>query len=356
MLKSMYNKVHSGINYRFRTIAGGRLSGLCRPVDPLFLLTERCNAKCVHCDIWKNRGKEDSPTLDQWETVVGDLREWLGPVKVVFTGGEALLKPYTIDLVSYAVSAGLLVEILTHGYWEDQSTIERLVLARPWMITISLDGVGELHSKIRGREKFWERTSRSIDTIRRVCVKKRLDTTLRLKCVIMSHNLDGVCEVARFANHPGTEVFFQPIEQNYNTAEDQRWWEHSHNWPRRTEDAVRVVEELIKMKRRGFRIANSYEQLEVMIPYFRNPDALRVMTQSHEAHEHRALCSALTTLQIQANGDVTTCTSQGAVGNIKNVPIREIWENRPDWWESGCCLGRRLSHAERESVPLQASF
>lgn len=350
MASHIYNRIYSGINYRFRTFAGGRLAGHCRPICPLFLLTERCNARCIHCDIWKNRGKEDSPTLDQWKRVVFDLREWLGPIQLVFTGGEALLKPYTIDLVNYATLLGLSVEILTHGYWEDQSVIEKLVLARPRMITISLDGVGELHSKVRGRDKFWKRTSRSIETIRRVCEENKLKIMLRLKCVIMSHNLEGVCDVARFANHPGMEVFFQPIEQNYNTSEDPHWWEHSVNWPGDAEKAVRVVQELLEMKRRGFRIANSYEQLRVMSPYFRRPDALRVTTQVHEAHEHRILCSALTMLQFQSNGDVTTCTYQEPVGNIKHAPLREIWDNRPHWWKSECCLYSRLTPAEKQEM------
>ena len=39
-----------------------------------------------------------------------------------FTGGKALLKPYTIDLVEHASAAGLYVEVLTHGYyWDDQN-------------------------------------------------------------------------------------------------------------------------------------------------------------------------------------------------------------------------------------------
>jgi MoaA/NifB/PqqE/SkfB family radical SAM enzyme len=280
------------------------------------------------------------------------LRSWLGPAQIVFTGGEALLKPFTIDLVAHASSLGLFVEILTHGYWDDQSKIEKLALARPWKVTISVDGIGELHTQIRRRDKFWEKTSTTIETVKRVRDENHLNTVIRLKNVIMSHNLDGVCDVARFANQPGMEVFFQPIEQNYNTPEDQRWWEHTDNWPHDPEKAVRVVEQLIELKRQGFRIANSYEQLKVMIPYFRDPDALRVATQSHEAHEHRALCSTLTMLQIQANGDVTVCTGQKPVGNIKTTPVREIWANRPHWWESGCCLERRLTAAERQTVSL----
>lgn len=355
MLAQMRRRVSESVNYRLRTLGGGRFASYVRPVCPLILLTELCNARCIHCDIWKNRGKEDSPSLDQWKAAVSDLRSWLGPTQLVFTGGEALLKPFAIDVVAYASSLGLFVEILTHGYWEDQTKIEKLVLAMPWKVTISVDGVGELHSKIRGREKFWEKTNRTIETVKRVRQEHELDTQIRLKNVIMSHNLDAVPDVARFANQPGMDAFFQPIEQNYNTAEDPLWWEHSENWPQDTEKAVRVVDDLIKLKRQGFRIGNSYEQLEVMIPYFRDPGSLRVMTQSHEAHEHKPLCSALTMLQIQANGDVTVCTGQKPVGNIKTTPVREIWENRPHWWTSGCCLERRLTKDERKALSLPVS-
>jgi iron-sulfur cluster protein len=124
------------------------------------------------------------------------------------------------------------------------------------------------------------------------------------------------------------------------------------NWPRDARKAVRVVEQLIEMKRAGFPIANRYKELEVMIPYFRNPDALRVATQSHVACEQRMLCSALTFMQIQANGDVTTCCSKAPVGNIKTAGIREIWQNRPRWWETGCCLESRCSEEEKKNAAL----
>ena len=60
-------RAHAAVNYRLRTIAGGRLASHCRPTAIAILLTERCNARCLHCDIWKNRGKEESPSLDAVE-------------------------------------------------------------------------------------------------------------------------------------------------------------------------------------------------------------------------------------------------------------------------------------------------
>lgn len=310
------------------------------------MLTDRCNARCIHCDIWKNRGKEDRPSLDQWRVLIADLREWLGPVQVTFSGGEALLNRDTIQLLSFGSSLGLFMELLTHGFWEDQSRIESLALARPSRVTISFDGIAETHDRVRGRVGFVEKTERTIQTLKRMRKEHDLDMVIRLKTVIMRQNLDDICKVVRFAREEELEVFFQPIEQNYNTPEDARWFTHSETWPSDTEKVVRVVEELRELKRQGLPIANSMAQLDAMIPYFVDPARSRIAIQSHSAHEPRQLCSALTMLQFQADGDVIACLAQPVIGNIKTAPIRELWQNRSRWWEGGCCLERRFNESQ----------
>lgn len=342
LLSSTYRRTYEGINYRLRSFAGGRWASLCRPTSIALLMTERCNARCIHCDIWKNRGEEPRLAMLEWRILLADLRSWLGPVQVVFTGGEALLNPDTIELVAYSSSIGLFVEVLSHGFWKNQSKIEQLALARPSRVTISFDGFGEKHSQIRGRVGFAEKTERSIQTLVRMRDEHELNMTIRLKTVIMRQNLDQVCEVARFVAKQGLEVFYQPIEQNYNTPEDPDWFEHSETWPRDSGAAVDVVRQLCELKSQGLPIANSYEQLQVMIPYFLDPARSRVAVQSHNAHEPNQLCSALTTLQIQANGEVTICSAREGIGNVRSGPIRTIWNTRPRWWEHGCCLAERL--------------
>jgi MoaA/NifB/PqqE/SkfB family radical SAM enzyme len=338
-------RLYEGISYRLRTFAGGRLSSYCRPTSIVLMLTERCNARCIHCDIWKNRGKEDRPSLDQWQVLLADLREWLGPVQVTFSGGEALLNRDTIQLLSFGSSLGLFMELLTHGFWENQSKIESLALARPARVTISFDGIGETHDRVRGRAGFVKKTETTIQTLKRLRKERGLDMAIRLKTVIMRQNLDDVCKVARFAQQENLEVFYQAIEQNYNTPEDAAWFTHSETWPSDTQKAVGVVRELQELKSKGLPIANSQAQLDAMIPYFVNPAQSRLAIQSHSAHEKRQTCSALTMLQFQANGDVIVCNSQPPIGNIRTTPIRDLWQSRPRWWEGGCCLEQRLNES-----------
>lgn len=346
---ALYKRIYEGINYRLRVFGGGKWAAHCRPVTIVFLLTERCNARCIHCDIWKNRGKEEPPSVEVLKSTLREFRSWLGPVQVTFSGGEALLKPYTTDLVQYASSLGLLVEILTHGYWEDQGRIEALAQARPWRVTVSFDGLGEVHNKIRGRDDFFDKTSRTIETLRRKRGENHQQIPILLKTVIMQHNLDDVCKVADFAAEHQLEVFYQPIEQNYNTSEDPDWFQHCENWPADPSHAAEVVKQLIEMKRGGKPIMNSVEQLQVMVEYFKTPAELRVAVQNHTAHERRPICSALTNIQVQANGDVVLCPSIPPVGNIKESSIREIWRNRPHLWEKGCCLDWRASQSPEKN-------
>lgn len=348
-LTELRARARAAATCRLRAVAGGRFAPGCRPTTVNILLTERRNARCVHCDIWKNRGKEDAPTRAQWTAALDDLRRWLGPVHVVFTGGEALLVPFAPELVAHAAALGLLVEHLTHGYWSDPSRVERMARARPWRVTVSCDGIGPTHDLVRGRAGFFDATRATIATLVRLRRELRLGYTIRLKTVVMAHNLDQVGALARFARAEGLEVFYQPVEQNYNTPHDPHWFEHSPNWPADPERAVAAVRSLIGLKRQGYPIANSERPLAVMIPYFRDPRALMVATQNHVAHQ-APVCSALTDLQIQADGGVKTCWAREPVGNIKTDSVRTAWENRPAWWSSGCCHAERMHEAERAAL------
>ncbi len=353
MLDKLSKRFRDAINWRLRTFSGGRWAGHCRPGSVVIVLTMRCTARCTHCDIWKNRGPEDGlATPEQWKTFLADVRSWLGPAHVVITGGEALLNPHATELLAHGSSLGLFMELLTHGYWQDQTRIEAAARARPWRITLSMDGVGETHSRVRGRGDFWEKTSRSVANLNRLRRQERLGYAIRLKTVIMQHNLDDACNVARFAAENGLEVLYQPIEQNYNTPEDPQWFKHSPNWPSDPEKAVAVVHELIGLKRQGLPICNSLAELEVMVPYFRDPDSNGLAVQLHTAHEGLALCAALTTLQLEPNGDVGTCCKKPPIGNIKSAPIREIWKGRPQWWQAGCCQVRTCPAASEQTAPV----
>jgi MoaA/NifB/PqqE/SkfB family radical SAM enzyme len=338
-LNRIYQRAYNAANYGLRSFAGGHFASACRPTSIALLLTERCHARCLHCDIWQNKGREDNPTPAEWKGFLAELSDWLGPVQVTFTGGEALLRPEAPELVEYAVSRGLFVELLTNGFWTDHSRLLRAARTDPWQITMSLDGVGDVHSLVRGRANFWAVASQSLEILSHLRKAENLHYRLLLKTVIMQQNLESLPELAAYAERIGAQIFYQPVEQNYNAAPDPFWYRTSPNWPRDIPRAVAQVRELARLKQNGAPIVNSSAQFEVMAAYFQSPAGLHGRVQAHGAHETKHSCAALTSLQVQANGDVRVCARKPVIGNIRTQPIRQIWANRPHHWESGCCLG-----------------
>ena len=275
--------------------------------------------------------------LEEWTRLLDHLRRWLGPVHLVLTGGEALLRPFTPELLAHGVSRGFYMELLTNGYRNDPELLRQVALTNPGQITLSLDGVGETHSLVRGRDDFWEHTSAAIETLTKLRRDHRLRYEILLKTVLMRQNLAHAAGVARYARQQGVSVLYQPIEQNYGTPDDPRWFEQAPTWPTDPEAAAQTVEELLALKREGYPIQNTLAQLEVMIPYFRNPSASQETVRAHTAHEKRPLCAAVSMLQVEPNGDVTICSRRPPVGNIVDRPIRDIWEGRPRWWKGDGC-------------------
>ncbi|HME36775.1 MAG TPA: radical SAM protein [Candidatus Sulfotelmatobacter sp.] len=346
-------RLSGAVSYRLRAIRNGRYAKYCRPASIVLMLTDLCNARCTHCDIWKNKDGKEVPSLDEWNRLLTDLRQWLGPAQVTLSGGEALLRRDAHAILAHGSQVGLFMELLSHGYWRDQKRIEQVARANPWRVTVSVDGIGETHNLVRGKADFWDRTSDSLDTLLRLRRDEKLRYDIQLKTVLMRQNLEAAADVAHYAADKGVGVVYQAIAQNYNTEEDPLWYETSPNWPRDTDKAMQAVDQLLKLKERGLPIRNRQSQLEAMKSYFRDPDGLRVAILSHTSHEARAQCPGMTNLQIQANGDVLTCSRVAPCGNFRQTPIRELWAARPQYWLTGCCRERSPDCAEAEMSPLK---
>lgn len=161
------------------------LNGYSFPPKSLCLiLTERCNLKCVMCDIGQKnvcpspevtfplvgtltRGAE-TMTLADWRGVVDDLvnRGWQ-PL-LLLTGTEPLLYPEVLELAEYILLKGLRLHLTTNGTLLARFAEGLVDLAkRPdsLTVTVSLDGVGETHDAIRGVPGTFDRALAGLEAV-----------------------------------------------------------------------------------------------------------------------------------------------------------------------------------------------
>ncbi|MCC7493484.1 MAG: radical SAM protein [Fimbriimonadaceae bacterium] len=146
--------------------------------------TRRCDLKCVHC--YASAADRDFPgelTTAEGFALLDDLAGFGIPV-VLFSGGEPLLRPDLFELAGYAKSKGMRAVLSTNGMHIDAATADRIKETGFSYVGISLDGLQEVHDKVRGVRGAFQA---SLEGIRRC---RERDIRVGLRYTVHKLNID----------------------------------------------------------------------------------------------------------------------------------------------------------------------
>ena len=166
------------------------LSGYSFPPKSICLiLTERCNLKCIMCDIGQRNVQISSRTtfplaesigrgeemmdIEDWLTLIDDIVKKRWSPLILLTGTEPFLYPHLHQLIEYIVAKGLRLHITTNGVLLSHYADHLVSLCEKpdsINITISLDGIGEIHDTIRGVKGTFDK---AIAGLKEVTKRKR---------------------------------------------------------------------------------------------------------------------------------------------------------------------------------------
>ncbi len=165
-------------------------------------ITRTCNLRCVHCysDSMNARypGELDWP---QMQAVVRDLAAYEIP-SLLLSGGEPLIHHRFFDLVDYAGELGVKLTISTNGTLITPEKAARLKAGEVAYVGISLDGIGDIHDKFRGKEGAFKAAVQGFKNCHDVDQKTGLRLTLtrhtvsdieRILDFIEEHEIQRVC-------------------------------------------------------------------------------------------------------------------------------------------------------------------
>lgn len=301
-------------------------------------MTMRCNSRCVHCNIWKMENNDQELSTEQWLKTLGRLRDWLGRFRMVFTGGEALLREDMPIILAHAVRLGISVELLSNGLMIDEALADRIAASGIDQITISLDGTTPAtHDRFRGDGNYHDRTKAAILAL--ISQRKLTANPLRilLKTVISANNLRELVPIARWVQEHGLEVQYQPIEQNYGEKQDPGWYRGSPLWITDLAALKEVLDELCSLAAQGNGIDNTRDDFSRFYDYFEHPEKLMATIQGHDSKNRRGHClHAVSNFVISSNGDVRMCFMMEPIGNIALQSPKEIWSRRKHCWAGPC--------------------
>ncbi len=144
-----------------------------RPDQPrflTFLVTFRCNARCVMCDSWR-KNQHDEMALPAIERIFRQMPR-LDAVRL--SGGEPFLRRDLCDIAGLVAAhlRPIYLHITTNGLLSAQIIhfCEQRERSVPLLLLVSLDGVGEKHDAVRGVPGAWEK---ALETLRALAPRRR---------------------------------------------------------------------------------------------------------------------------------------------------------------------------------------
>jgi MoaA/NifB/PqqE/SkfB family radical SAM enzyme len=160
-----------------------------RPVTFYGLVNERCNVKCRYCEYWRLPKYKDEMSIDEWQSALLSIKEFVGTYSISFSGGEPFIKPGFLDLMMFCHQNGIHAGVTTNGSALTRKNAITFVEAQPWNLNVSVDApTAEVHDYLRGWPGLFKKLSDGIKYVREERDKRGLDFPIIVKPTIGKKN------------------------------------------------------------------------------------------------------------------------------------------------------------------------
>lgn len=269
--------------------------------------TNACNMYCDHC--YRDAGCQAEEELNtaQAKTLLEQITK-AGFKIMIFSGGEPLMRPDIVELVSYATSLGLRPVFGTNGTLITKELALQLKEAGTMGMGISLDSLDpKKHNEFRKFPNAWEGAVQGMRNCREVGLAFQIHTT------IMDWNESEIEAITDFAVAEGAVAhhFFFLVP---------------------TGRAVTIEAETLKAQAYEdtlTRILNKQKEVSIELKPTCAPQFMRIAKQMGLKMRFGRGCLAGTSYCIiSPKGQVQPCAYLNIpLGDVREIPFDEIWRN-----------------------------
>lgn len=309
-------------NYFLETLAIYFPKIVPKPLYVGFSVGTLCNLKCKQCDLWKVKSDPKKYlTAKQIKRIFEQLREWLGPFKLTFTGAEPFIRKDILEIVSYAADNGIYTVVTTNGWLVDRKLAKKIVKSGLDVFNVSLDGVkSSTHDALRGKKGVQQKAIGALRLVKKV-KKNKKTPAIYINTVVMDANVDQLVDLAKLAKKEKIDAIrFQALESKQLFGDKQynsKWFIDNPLWPKDLKKLGKVLDKLIQIKKQDYPIKNSFKELEDLRSYYRNPIEI--------AKKYKFCFTGVRNFAIDEYGNVKLCFGMKPVGNVLKQRSKEIW-------------------------------
>lgn len=301
----------------------------------ILCLTYRCNLCCSMCTQYGAGFKNCAPaemSIEEWICILDSIADVEPKPKLLFMGGEPLLYPDFDVLLRSARGYGFSVQIVTNGLLLDKYIRAFSDFKEKLTITLSIDGLGETHNRIRNMHGLFDKVINNMKCIQKFCPYAKIN----INSVILPDNVDELPEFLEFMMENRINVVtlqhLQFSSEALNELTKKEWTERlgkSYGGgliPRKEylidENYVEKIKTSFeKMKYSGAKNAFMFPALEEeeLKNYYLDKDLDKI-------RPGRICTTPWMNPTIHPDGNVSNCIGN-IIGNIKEQCFWDLWNN-----------------------------
>jgi MoaA/NifB/PqqE/SkfB family radical SAM enzyme len=279
------------------------------PLKPkwlVFMLTDACNSRCLHCNIWRKKPTENQLTPIEIENIFSD-KLFKDVRYILCTGGEITLRPdlEEIYLRLHKVLPQARLQLSTNALLPQRVVeVAEAMLKNGALLDVgvSLDGIRGGHDIIRGVNGNFKKADQLFRKLTELRDKYEGRLTVSASIVISEFTVDSVCQVREYAKKLKIGI----VEAWYNTS--------SFYDNRKLTDKCVAKEKILEIVRS--------QPVSVV---------QQKWLSSLKGKSLKFPCFAMNTFcVIKCNGDLVPCLNQWdlVAGNIRDGSPSEVWRNK----------------------------
>ncbi|MFC1757088.1 radical SAM/SPASM domain-containing protein [Patescibacteria group bacterium] len=298
------------------------------PNTVVFEPTTKCNLDCQMCYQKSERSTDAKDlTLEEVKEIFLNLKNSNKKLKYVsLIGAEVFMRLDLMEIIEFLDNINLKVYLATNGTLINERNIDKLKsLKNVTGIGYSLDGLKDVHNKIRGRDYAFDKLINAIE-LTKDCF------SLTVNSVVMNENMDKILEIGKFVKEIGVSNYALQFEMSSTFEEIEK-----------SGKVLRVNKEdfaIEKKENTGYRFGK--KKILDLLGNLRKIKGLNVVVQPSVFERHpgkylqgnlrvseKLFCKDINSLRVNAQAKVIFCPFiKKSFGNLLEQNFAEIWNGR----------------------------
>lgn len=281
-------------------------------INLTFFVTSQCNLRCKYCFNSAALGKKDDLTLEEIKKIFSHFKTLNG---ILFSGGEPFMREDFYEIVDYLVTEKHLKGFGIPSNCVDSkrtlSKTEYLVNKYPhisFVICCSVDPTEELHNRLRGPGIH----AKVVATVKELSkmAKEKPNLLILVNSVVTKEavpHLDGFVDFV--FNNLKPSLHSLDVVRTFNEEDRKAFADFS-------------ARDLNVIKKARLKLDDLYKAGDILMPLYKLRTKILTKTQldcvSGDCRWPTVCLAGVTSLVLDANGDLRICENRSPLGNLRN--------------------------------------